>query len=154
MCISVCIPVEMQPLVVSPRAWIWKPWRPGESPVIFPFTWVDPVCMYVCISSIHFNLSGLYVCIYIQRHRYWDRSRKGDNKKISKHKKVYQRSPEQTEGTHRRWCCRRWLPLLLYSPFYFLCLRPSSFYPRILCTPNLIFVNQIISTSFSFFFVF
>lgn len=35
-------PVELQPLVVSPRAWIWKPWRPGESPVILPLTWVVP----------------------------------------------------------------------------------------------------------------
>jgi len=36
------IPVELQPLVVSPKAWIWKPWKPGESPVILPFTWVAP----------------------------------------------------------------------------------------------------------------
>lgn len=36
------IPVELQPLEVSPKAWIWKPWRPGESPVILPFTWVAP----------------------------------------------------------------------------------------------------------------
>jgi hypothetical protein len=34
--------VELQPLEVSPKAWIWKPWRPGESPVILPFTWVEP----------------------------------------------------------------------------------------------------------------
>ena len=34
--------MELQPLEVSPKAWIWKPWRPGESPVILPFTWVAP----------------------------------------------------------------------------------------------------------------
>ena len=37
------VPVELQPLVVSPRAWIWKPWRPGDKPVILPVTCVAPV---------------------------------------------------------------------------------------------------------------
>ena len=41
-CREECKPVELQPLVVSPRAWIWNPWRPGESPVILPVTWVVP----------------------------------------------------------------------------------------------------------------
>ena len=36
------LPVELQPLVVSPKEWMWNPWRPGESPVILPFTWVCP----------------------------------------------------------------------------------------------------------------
>lgn len=35
-------PVELHPLVVSPKAWIWKPWKPGDNPVIFPVTWVVP----------------------------------------------------------------------------------------------------------------
>lgn len=34
--------MELQPLVVSPKAWMWKPWRPGARPAIFPLTSVCP----------------------------------------------------------------------------------------------------------------
>lgn len=37
------IPVDMQPLVVSPRACTWKPWSPGLRPDTFPVTVVGPV---------------------------------------------------------------------------------------------------------------
>lgn len=33
----------MQPFVVSPRAWTWKPWRPGFKPEIDPVTVVGPM---------------------------------------------------------------------------------------------------------------
>ena len=36
------VPVDMQPLVVSPRAWTWKPCRPGLSPETVPVTVVTP----------------------------------------------------------------------------------------------------------------
>ena len=36
------LPVERQPLVVSPRVWIWNPWRPGCNPDNFPITAVTP----------------------------------------------------------------------------------------------------------------
>ncbi len=37
------IPVDKQPLVVSPSAWTWKPCLPGFSPSTFPVTDVGPV---------------------------------------------------------------------------------------------------------------
>ncbi len=35
-------PVDMQPLVVSPNSWMWKPCRPAARPVILPLTVVGP----------------------------------------------------------------------------------------------------------------
>lgn len=37
------IPVDMQPLVVSPKAWIWNPCFPGFNPLTSPSTVVEPV---------------------------------------------------------------------------------------------------------------
>lgn len=48
------LPVDMQPFVVSPKAWIWKPWRPGLRPERFPVTVVGPAQF-----AIHVNRFGL-----------------------------------------------------------------------------------------------
>ena len=35
-------PVELQPLVVSPKTWMWNPCMPGARPVTLPLTSVYP----------------------------------------------------------------------------------------------------------------
>lgn len=46
------LPVEMQPFVVSPKAWIWKPWRPGLRPARVPVTVVGPAQFTIQIYLI------------------------------------------------------------------------------------------------------
>ena len=38
-------PAEMQPLVVSPNSWMWKPWRPALMPEAS--TWVKRQCKHL-----------------------------------------------------------------------------------------------------------
>lgn len=46
------LPVEIQPFVVSPKAWIWKPWRPGLRPARVPVTVVGPAQFTIQIYLI------------------------------------------------------------------------------------------------------
>lgn len=58
------LPVDMQPFVVSPRAWTWKPWAPGLRPERLPVTVVGPKackkqnnlnCQHDCHTHTPFN---------------------------------------------------------------------------------------------------
>jgi hypothetical protein len=46
------VPVDMQPLVVSPNAWMWNPCLPGLNPLTSPSTLVGPVRTSE-FSSVH-----------------------------------------------------------------------------------------------------
>ena len=59
------IPVDMQPFVVSPRAWTWNPWRPGVRPVMVPVTVVGPDKVHNQLCIIDNILQGY---IYINNY--------------------------------------------------------------------------------------
>ena len=106
------LPVELQPFVVSPRAWIWKPWSPGESPLILPLTWVAPV-------HIHHNFN--------KKNENPPRNLKSLMRNWIK-RSIANKNPH-TETDHLNlgrtgWCLwcwnllQRWVPQLLEHSFY------------------------------------